>query len=53
VKPCAEAVLLDRAVEGILDFGIMPLQSFADRGSIRLVRLQSIADPPASLAGLD
>ncbi|HEY2148514.1 MAG TPA: type VI secretion system contractile sheath large subunit [Pirellulales bacterium] len=53
VKPCAEAVLLDRAVERILDFGIMPLQSFADRGSIRLVRLQSIADPPAALAGLD
>jgi type VI secretion system ImpC/EvpB family protein len=52
-KPCAEAVLLDRAVERILDFGIVPLQSFADRSAIRLVGLQSIADPPASLAGLD
>lgn len=52
VKPCAEAVLLDRAVEQILDSGIMPLQSFADRGAIRLVRLQSIADPPTALEGL-
>ena len=52
VKPCAEAVLLDRAVERILDSGIMPLQSFVDRGAVRLVRLQSLADPPAALAGL-
>jgi type VI secretion system protein ImpC len=51
MKPCAEAILLDRAVERILDFGIMPLQSFADRGAIRLVRPQSLADPPAALAG--
>jgi type VI secretion system ImpC/EvpB family protein len=52
VKPCAEAVLRDRAIERILDSGIMPLQSFADRGAVRLVRLQSLADPPAALAGL-
>lgn len=51
VKPCAEALLGDRAVERILDFGIMPLQSFADRGTVRLARLQSLADPPAALAG--
>jgi len=51
VKPCAEALLGDRAVEQILDFGIMPLQSFADRGTVRLARLQSLADPPAGLAG--
>lgn len=53
VKPCAEAVLRDRAIERILDSGIMPLQSFADRGAVRLVRLQSLADPPAALEGLD
>ncbi len=53
VKPCAEAVLRDAAVERILDAGIMPLQSFADRGTVRLVRLQSVADPPAVLAGLE
>ncbi len=51
VKPCAEALLGDRAVERILEFGIMPLQSFADRGTVRLARLQSLADPPAALAG--
>ncbi len=51
VKPCAEALLGDRAVERILKFGIMPLQSFAGRGTVRLARLQSLADPPAALAG--
>ena len=51
IKPCAEALLGDRAVERILDFGIMPLQSFADRGTVRLARLQSLANPPAALAG--
>ncbi len=51
IKPCAEARLGDRAVERILDFGIMPLQSFADRGTVRLARLQSLANPPAGLAG--
>jgi type VI secretion system protein ImpC len=51
VKPCAEALLGDRAVERILDFGIMPLQSYADRGTVRLARLQSLADPPAALSG--
>jgi type VI secretion system protein ImpC len=51
VKPCAEALLGDRAAERILEFGIMPLLSFADRGSVRLARLQSLADPPAGLAG--
>ena len=51
VKPCAEALLGDRAVEQILDFGIMPLQSFTDRGTVRLARLQSLAEPAAGLAG--
>jgi type VI secretion system protein ImpC len=53
IKPCAEALLLDRAIERILEFGIIPIQSFGDRGAIRLVRLQSLADPPAALAGLE
>jgi type VI secretion system protein ImpC len=51
IKPCAEARLGDRAFERILDFGIMPLQSFADRGTVRLARLQSLANPLAALAG--
>lgn len=51
IKPCAEGRLGDRAVERILEFGIMPLESFADRGSVRLGRFQSLADPPKPLAG--
>lgn len=51
VKPCAEALLGDRAAEQILGYGVMPLQSFADRGTVRLAHLRSLADPPAALAG--
>jgi len=51
IKPCAEVVLTERAVERILDYGIMPLLSFKDQDTIRLARFQSIADPLTSLAG--
>jgi type VI secretion system protein ImpC len=50
-KPCAEVLLSDTAAEFILDHGIMPLASMKDRDSVLLVRLQSIADPPAPLSG--
>jgi type VI secretion system protein ImpC len=50
-KPCAEALLTDHDAEFILDHGFMPLASMKDRDSVLLVRLQSIADPPASLSG--
>jgi len=49
LQPCAEVCLTDRAVEAILARGIMPLVSFKDRDAARLVRLQSIADPPTAL----
>ncbi len=51
IKPCAEALLSDRAIEQVLDAGLIPLQSFADRGAARITRLQSLADPLAALAG--
>jgi type VI secretion system protein ImpC len=51
LQPCAEVGLTERAVEAILARGIMPLMSLRDRDAARLVRLQSIADPPAALAG--
>jgi type VI secretion system protein ImpC len=51
IKPSAEVLLTDRAAERILEFGIVPLQSFADRGTARLFRPQSLADPPTALAG--
>jgi len=50
-KPCAEALLTERAIEAILDKGIMPLVSLKGQDSVRLVRFQSLADPPAPLAG--
>src|SRR5207245_2639689 len=50
-KPCAEAVLGERAVERIMDRGLMPLISMRDSDRIRLLRFQSVAEPMAALAG--
>ena len=49
LQPCAEVCLTERAIDAIVSRGMMPLVSFKDRNAIRLVRLQSIADPPAAL----
>jgi type VI secretion system protein ImpC len=49
--PCAEAVLPERAMERLLDRGLMPLLSMKDGDAVRLGRFQSIAEPIASLAG--
>jgi type VI secretion system protein ImpC len=51
MQPCAEILLVDRAVQAIVDRGIMPLRSFAHRGAVRLERFQSIALPTAPLSG--
>jgi type VI secretion system protein ImpC len=51
LKPCAEVLLTERAAEVILDKGPMPLVSFAGSDRVRLLRFQSIASPPAPLAG--
>lgn len=50
-KPCAEVMLSERAVEQLIAGGLMPLASFKDQGRIRLLRFQSIADPPCHLSG--
>ncbi|HET8654053.1 MAG TPA: type VI secretion system contractile sheath large subunit [Longimicrobiaceae bacterium] len=50
-KPCAEAWMSERAAGRILDAGVMPLASLKDRDAVQLVRFQSIASPPAALAG--
>jgi type VI secretion system protein ImpC len=50
-KPCAEVTLTETAAEAILERGLMPLLSLMDRDTVRLARFQSVADPPASLAG--
>jgi type VI secretion system protein ImpC len=51
VKPCAEVLLTEESAEQILDAGLMPLVSLKDRDTVRLLRFQSVADPPTSLAG--
>jgi len=49
--PCSEVVLTERAVEAMLDAGIMPLLSTRGADTVRLARFQSAADPPTRLAG--
>lgn len=51
VKPCAEVLLGDDAMEAILDKGLIPLLSIRDRDTIRVPRFQSLAEPAAPLAG--
>ena len=51
MQACAEAYLSERAGDSILQQGIMPLLSYQQRNAIRLMRFQSVADPPAGLSG--
>jgi type VI secretion system protein ImpC len=51
IKPCAEVVLTEVAVEAILERGLMPLLSYKNRDYVRLARFQSIADPLTGLNG--
>lgn len=51
LQPCAEVVLVERAADTILGRGLMPVMSFPDRNAVRVTRFQSLADPPAALAG--
>lgn len=50
-QPCAEILMSEKSLEELLDSGLMPLASERNRDIIRLVRFQSIADPPAPLSG--
>ena len=50
-KPCAEVLMTQTSAEEMLEKGIMPLASMKDQPAIRLVRFQSITDPPTALAG--
>jgi type VI secretion system protein ImpC len=51
LKPCAEMLMTEDVAELLLDRGIMPLASIKGSDRVRLVRFQSVADPPAGLAG--
>jgi type VI secretion system protein ImpC len=50
-QPCAEFYMSEVSAESILESGIMPLASLKETDEVRLVRFQSIASPPAALAG--
>lgn len=49
--PCAETLLSERTGETILKRGLMPLLSYRNRNTVRVLRFQSIADPLTALAG--
>lgn len=51
MKPCAEAWLTDRAAEQIASEGLIPLLSVRNRDSVQVFRFQSLAQPPALVAG--
>jgi type VI secretion system protein ImpC len=50
-KPCAEVLLTEDGAERLLEEGLIPLVSVKDRDVVRVIRLQSIADPLRGLAG--
>jgi len=51
IIPTAEVLLTDKALEAILDAGVMPLATIRNTDTARLVRFQSIAEPPTGLKG--
>jgi type VI secretion system protein ImpC len=51
LKPCAEVLLSERAADAVIKLGLMPLLSYRDRNTVRVPRMQSIADPAAGLSG--
>ena len=51
-KPCAEVLFTERAMERVLENGVMSLLSFKDQDNIRLTRFQSLTDPLTQLSGL-
>ncbi len=50
-KPCAEVLMTQTAAEEMMAKGFMPLASMKDQPAVRLVRFQSLTDPPSGLAG--
>lgn len=52
MQPCAETLIGERAAEQMLSHGPMPFMSYKDRPAVRLLRLQSLADPSTSLPGV-
>lgn len=51
VLPCAEVLLIDREAAAVLNAGVMPVRSVRNQDAVLLTQFQSIAEPPAPLAG--
>ncbi len=51
ITPCAETILTERAMEVLIEKGLMPVLSIKGRDAVLVPRFQSIADPLAPLAG--
>jgi type VI secretion system protein ImpC len=51
LKPCAEVLMTEADADWILEQGCMPLVSVKNQDAARLLRFQSIAQPPAPLSG--
>ena len=51
VTPCAETFLTERAMQILIDKGMMPLLSLKGRDAVRIARFQSIAKSHTPLAG--
>ncbi len=49
--PTAEVFWGERAADAALGRGLIPMLGARDRNAVRVVRLQSIADPPSALGG--
>ncbi|MEW5980287.1 MAG: type VI secretion system contractile sheath large subunit [Acidobacteriota bacterium] len=50
-KPCAEILLTQRAADTIASHGLMPLATMKGEDRVRLLRVESVAEPPSRLAG--
>jgi type VI secretion system protein ImpC len=51
VLPCAEVLLIDRALDPIADTGLMPLQSIKNQDAVSLASFRSLAASGETLAG--
>lgn len=50
-QPCAELLMSESAGTAVAQRGIMPLLSYRNRNAARLLRWQSMSDPPRPLQG--
>jgi len=51
LQPCAEVLLPLGTGEVVSRHGIIPMLSYSGRNAVRVMSVQSIADPPGALAG--